>query len=89
MLEDIRADINRLIALYEGEKGRADALAAKLSESEAAVKSYKEQITDLNGQIDNLRLQYAFTGSGDPVAAKEKLDKLIREIDKCIKLLEK
>ena len=89
MLEDLKQDITRLIALYEGEKQRADALSAELAQSKAAVKEYKEQITELNGQIDNIRLASAFSGSGDPMLAKERIDKLIREIDKCIKLLEK
>jgi len=54
-----------------------------------AVRSYQAQITELNGQIDNLKLSFAFSGAGDTVLAKERIDKLVREIDKCIKLLEK
>ena len=51
--------------------------------------AYRKQITDLNQQIDNIRLASAFTGAGGNAAAKERIEKLIREIDKCIKLLEK
>lgn len=88
MLEDIKSNIVRLISLYEGEKQRADLLAEKLAQSEDAVKSCKLQTTELNRQIDNLKLSSAFTGSGDNAVAKERVDKLIREIDRCIKLLE-
>lgn len=88
MLEEIKSNIVRLISLYEGEKQRADLLAEKLAQSEDAVKSCKVQITELNQQIDNLKLSSAFTGSGDNSVAKERVDKLIREIDRCIKLLE-
>lgn len=89
MLEDIRSNIEKLISLYETEKQRADALAARLALSEEKSKSYQEQITDLNQQIDTLKLAGAFTSGSDNRVAKERLDKLIREIDKCIKLLEK
>ena len=89
MLEDIKTNVERLISLYEKEKQRADALAGQLAQSEEAVRSYQAQITELNGQIDNLKLSFAFSGAGDSVLAKERIDKLVREIDKCIKLLEK
>lgn len=89
MLEDIKTNVERLISLYEKEKQRADALAGQLAQSEETVRSYQAQITELNGQIDNLKLSFAFSGAGDTVLAKERIDKLVREIDKCIKLLEK
>lgn len=89
MLEEIKDNFTRLVALYENEKQRADKLADLLAQSEAEAKSYQAQITDLNGQIDNLKLTFAFSGGGDTRMAKERIDALIHEIDKCIKLLEK
>lgn len=89
MLEQLKTDINSLISLYEKEKSRADALEVRLQESEKLAESYQKQIFDLNGQIDTLKLSFAFTSSGDNTAAKERIDRLVREIDKCIKLLEK
>ena len=59
-INGLRSNIARLIALYEAEKQRADSLAAKLSVSEGEVLKYKEQITDLNLQIDNQRLMSAW-----------------------------
>ena len=88
MLEDIKSNIAKLISLYETEKQRADALAEKLAQCEEQSKSYQEQITELNRQIDNLKLASAFTADGDNRVAKDRITKLIREIDKCIKLLE-
>ena len=89
MLEEIKGHITELISLYESEKLRADTLSAKLFENEEMLKSCKEQITDLNQQIDNLKLQIAFSGGADNCEAKERIERMIREIDKCIKLLEK
>ena len=55
-INELRSNIARLIALYEAEKQRADSLASKLSVSEGEILKYREQITDLNLQIDNQRL---------------------------------
>ncbi|MBR4524940.1 MAG: hypothetical protein IKP15_05270 [Bacteroidales bacterium] len=88
MLEDIKSNIARLVAQYEAERQRADTLAGKLTESEEKCLQYKKQIADLNQQIDNLELMRAFQAAGDPEEAKERIARLIREIDKCIKLLE-
>ena len=89
MLEDIKANIEKLISLYETEKQRADELQARLDKCMADVDAYKEKVIELDSQIDNLKLQYAFSGAGDPALAKERITKLIREIDRCLKLLEK
>ena len=87
MLEEIKSNIARLVARYEAEKQRADRLAARLAESEEKCLKYKEQITDLNQQIDNLELLRAFQAA-DPNESKARISKLIKEIDRCIKLLE-
>ena len=90
MLEDIRKNIERLIALYEGERQQKERLVLELRQRDEEIDSYKKKIADLERQVDNLKLTEAFTapaGSGD--AAKEKIDRLITEIDRCISLLEK
>jgi len=90
MLEEIREYIKKLIALYEGEKQRADTLEAKLSESQAEVESCQKQIDKLRRQIENSELSSGlFAQDNNKAEAKERVDKLIREIDKCISLMEK
>lgn len=89
MLEDIKSNIAKLISLYETEKQRADTLEQQLEQSRAQSRDYQEQIAELNQQIDTLKLASAFTATGDNRVAKDRVAKLIREIDKCIKLLEK
>lgn len=88
MFEAIKSNIARLVAQYEAERQRADSLAERLAASEEKCRAYKEQIADLNQQIDNLELLRAFQVAGDPAEARERIAKLVREIDKCIKLLE-
>ncbi|MBQ7269174.1 MAG: hypothetical protein IJS62_04880 [Bacteroidales bacterium] len=89
MPEDLKQNIERLIALYEAEKKRADTLEGELSEERQAVRILREQIVELNRQIDNMKLSQAFMAGGDNRLAKERLEKLIGEIDKCIRQLEK
>ncbi len=89
MLEDIKSRIEKLVSLYETEKQRADAMAAELDARKADIAAYKDKIAELDAQIDNLKLQFAFSGAGDSALAKERITKLVREIDRCIKLLEK
>lgn len=89
MLEDIRSDIEKLISRYEAEKEDNKALRTALSESKAANETYRTQITELEQQIDNLRLSAAFMApAGSDSTAKETVDGLIRELDKCIRLME-
>jgi len=88
MLEDVRTYVTRLIALYEGEKKRADDVQALLNESRVEVEACKKQIAELNRQIDNQRLTSAFAAEGGNPEAKQRLTRLIAEIDKCIALLE-
>jgi dsDNA-specific endonuclease/ATPase MutS2 len=88
MLEDIKSNIARLIALYEAERQKAATLEERLRQSEEKSLEYKKQITDLNQQIANLELMHAFQAAGDPAASRERIGKLIKEIDRCIKLLE-
>lgn len=89
MLEEIRANIERLVALYEGQKQLNEELASRLSESRSEVESCKQQITELKRQIDNQKLSGAITGNSiDSGASRVRIDKLISEIDKCIDLLE-
>ena len=90
MLEDIQRNIERLIALYEAEKVENDKLRARLEEREAALAASKEQITGLEGQIETLKLSQAFIAGGNSTSdAKEKINRMIKEIDRCNSLLEK
>lgn len=87
MLEDIQDKISRLIALYEGERQRAESLSLELSKSRETVQDQQRQIAELKNKIDSVQLQSAFMAEGTP-EAKARITALIREIDKCITLLE-
>ena len=88
MLESLRKDIEKLISLYEAEKAERVRLQTLLSQREAENESCRKQIVELEQEVDSLHLTEAFGAFGDNKAAKEKIDKLVKEIDRCISLLE-
>ena len=74
------------MAAYESEKAECERLRAALEQSTAQNEAYQKQIIELERQIDNQKLAGAFL-NGDNVESKKKIDKLIKEIDKCITLI--
>ena len=79
MLTDIKSNFEKLIALYEAQRERADALAAELEQERALNDACRKQIDDLKDQVSTLELKGAFMSGGDSSSAsKEKIDKLIR-----------
>jgi len=91
MFEELRQSIKELIALYEAVKADNAELRSQISSLKSKTEADKEQIIELNKEIDRLKLKAAFTASSGEVKgtkeAKEKVDRLIREIDKCISLM--
>ena len=88
MLEQVKQNIKRLIAAYEAEKMERTRLQSALDQALTQNETYRKQITELERQIDNLKLSEAFKGSaGNGTEARKKVDALLREIDRCIKLI--
>lgn len=90
MLESIRKDIERLVALYEAEKSRRVSLEEELGQCRSEIENYRKQIIELERHTDNLKLKNAFlSASGNDNEAKARIDRLVRDIDRCIALIEK
>jgi len=87
MLEQVKQNIKRLIATYEAEKMERTRLQSALDQAMTQNETYRKQITELERQIDNLKLAEAFKAAGSP-EAKKKINSLMKEIDRCITLLE-
>ncbi|MBR5833149.1 MAG: hypothetical protein IKY48_01040 [Bacteroidales bacterium] len=89
MIDKVKEKIQKLIAAYEAERAERVRLETELEKSESQNQEYRKQITELERTIDNLRLADAFkAGNADNTEARKKIDKLIKEIDKCITLME-
>ena len=89
MLDSVKQNIKRLIAAYEAEKELRVKLRNALDQANAQNKACRKQITELERQIDNLKLAEAFkAGSEGSPEARKKINSLMKEIDRCITLLE-
>ena len=90
MLETIRKDIGKLIAAYEAEKELRRNLEEELRQCKDEIESYRKQIVELDRLTDNLKLKNAFleTSDGDG-QAKARIERMIKDIDRCISLMEK
>ena len=89
MTDTLKEKIQQLISAYETEREERKKLKEALEKSENQNITYKKQITELERQIDNLKLTSAFMADGsNNDQAKKKIDRLMKEIDKCIKLME-
>ena len=89
MLETVKEKIKQLIAAYETEKMERIRLQSELEQARTENETYKKQIIELERQIDNQKLTEAFmAGGADTAGAKKKIDSLMKEIDRCIKLME-
>ena len=87
-LDRLKKNVGQLIAKLETSESNEKQLAAELLESEENLAKTKNKLEDLQKQIENLQLAEAFRASSENTQeAKAKIGKLIREIDKCISLL--
>ena len=89
MLETVKEKFTRLIAAYETEKMEREKLQAELEQTRTQNETYRKQIIELERQIDNRKLTEAFmAGGADTAAAKKKINSLMKEIERCIALME-
>ena len=84
-----KKDLEKKLAAQE-KQTEQEQLKLQMQEERAASEACRKQTDDLKDQVRTLELKGAFMSGGDSSsAAREKIDRLIREIDKCISLLEK
>ena len=96
LISSLSAKVEKLISMYEAERGGSAALRSELEASRAQVAQYKEKqiqleqkIKTLEDKLNNLQLAGAFTASpGDSAGAKRRLNAVIKEIDECISMLD-
>ncbi len=92
MSEDVatrlKSKIEELISRYEAVRSENKELKERLEQAVAQNDTKTQKLNRLEKQIENLQLKKAFTDtSGDNTQAKRKVVSLIKEIDKCMELL--
>ncbi len=88
MIDDLRKDMERLVSLYENERKRGDELASSLVVSQSEVVKLKKLNAELTDKLKKLEVANALAGADTSFEAKNSIDRLVRQIDQCIKLLE-
>lgn len=88
MLERLRGKIEVLISRYETVCRENSALSGELERYKTENKHKQDRIDELEERIDKLQLTEAFrTSAADVTAARRHIERLVREINKCIALL--
>ena len=85
----LESKVRELISRYESLKAENAVLREKFAACTAQLEQKTENIQLLEKKINNLQLTGAFLGSGgDNTAAKRKVTAPIKEIDRCITMLD-
>lgn len=80
--------VRDLIALCEQQKREIDELNGLLRKRDEELRTAKETIGALNTKCDNLLMARIFSTNEEEMRnARSRLSKLVREVDKCIALL--
>ena len=87
IIERLNGKIRQLIALYESSERARVRLGNLVVEYEEQLTLNTNKISELEKQIETLQLIEAFREGESGELAKKRVSELIREIDKCIALL--
>lgn len=88
LIKELKNRVAELIGLYEGLESKNSQLNEEILGLEGQIKLLEEEKISLGHKYENLRMAKFFeSGYDDNRVAKLKLNKLLREIDKCIALL--
>lgn len=87
-LQQLRRKIEELISRYETVCRENSALSRELESYKTENKHKQDKIDELEERIDKLQLTEAFkTSATDVKEARRHIERLVREINKCIALL--
>jgi len=87
-VKELREKIHQVFREFEELEKRNEELQQEIISLKNKVRLLEEEKCLLGNQYENLKLAKALeAGSGNIVEARNKMNKLMREIDKCVALL--
>jgi len=90
LLVDFKAKVKLIIAKNEALKQEKTQLHGKIGDLEKNISQIRQENSLLQKKYDNLKLAKMLVASDDENKdAKNRIQKIVREIDKCIALLNK
>ncbi|PCH71213.1 MAG: hypothetical protein COC06_02170 [Bacteroidales bacterium] len=88
IINSLKGKISELISLYQKSKQEKESLILEKLELMEKIEILKRERGELDHQYNTLKLAKTFTAnSGDSQEAKVNINRIVREIDKCIALL--
>ena len=86
----LRRSVESLVSEHEKLVEMAAGLKTELSEVRKQLAEKNEEVKGLQARYERAKFSGAILGGGeDPVAARKRVSELVREIDKCIALLDR
>lgn len=88
IIERLNADVERLMKLHKGAMEEVATLREKSSEQSAKIRALQEQLREAKAQVAKASLQEAIAGGvANKAAARTHINRLLREVDKCIEMV--
>ncbi len=86
--EQLESKIQKLVDIYEKEKSAKEQLSRERSDLQEQVKMEKERLKEIEEKYNKLKISKALIATSEDVHdAKLRVNRMVREIDKCIALL--
>jgi chromosome segregation ATPase len=90
IISSLEGKINKLLSVLNQTKAENQQLSEELMNVRHAIELKDTELKELNEKYENLKLARLLVNGGEDVhTAKLKVNKIVREIDKCIALLNK
>lgn len=88
VINDLKKKVRLLLSLYDAELKDKSKVQKEITELKEKIKSQETEIETLGKKYETLKLAKAFEHSTDDGKdAKVKINRIVREIDNCIALL--
>ncbi|MFZ5430294.1 MAG: hypothetical protein ACOZDD_08685 [Bacteroidota bacterium] len=88
LVKSMKERVGRLIGEFEKVEQRNSILSEEVSHLNNRIVLLERQLEELTSRYENLKLAKGFeSGFGDNRVVRQKINKLVREIDKCVALL--
>ncbi len=87
IIKSLTADVERLIELHDSAMAEVATLREKNNEQSLKIRSLQEQLRDAKVQAAKTSLRNAMAGGASNKAAHAHINRLLREVDKCIAMV--
>ena len=88
IIKALTDDVERLMKLHDSAMEEVATLRRQSNEQNAKIRTLQEQLRDAKAEVDKASLHAAIAGSvSNKAAARSHINRLLREIDKCIAMV--